>query len=180
MKSDRRRGFRINANIGMAHWVASDGTVGRFRPTGEVLLVGDEAAYKRNNREWTDKSGELLAARFFVGFNVGLKPTWSMDDVVALVERTRRKQKAKPDSTFLAQRGLYTGDAGELVDESGAQIIILNLSGLAAKAFTKQMEELADIIVHELKQERVIVEIQQAGVVKETFSWTPSKQRGRK
>jgi len=162
--------MRIDANIGTAHWLAPTHH-GSFRPNGKLLVEGREAI--ANPALWEGK-GPVWAARLFVGFNVGKKPRWDVDDLVKVVKRVRKRQEQKPDASFVLQKGIYTSSkTGKTVDEKGAQVIVLNTTGASQKAFEKQMVELAEEIARSLKQEEVILEIQRSGLVKKTVGVAP-------
>src|SRR5262249_44059384 len=116
----------------------------------------------------------VLAARLFVGFNVGDVPTYDVDDLVRIVRSVRDQQGRSPDSSFLVQKGIYTSrTTGRTVEENGAQIIILNLYGATNKEFTEEMVELAEAITRGFHQEEVVLEIQQGGITKKTFGIVP-------
>jgi hypothetical protein len=156
-------------------WKNPRGDVGFFQPNGSLTRVGDDDLAE-NPTGWSSRS-PIYAARIFVGFNVGPKPRWSMTNVVRIVKRIRKKQVGSPDATFLYQRGLYTSKRDEsVVDEKGAQIIILNLGGASVAEFRTQMIELAEEIATKLRQEEVIVEIQRGGISKETVGVTPVRR----
>jgi hypothetical protein len=113
-------------------------------------------------------------ARLFVGFNVGEKPKYTMDDIVALV---MRKRVPIPDASFVSQRGIYTSQiTGQVVQEEGAQVIIIlgaTVTRAVVAAFEDEMVALAETICHDMQQEMVIVELQRNGVVKQTIWVTP-------
>jgi hypothetical protein len=158
-------------------WRNPRGEVGFFTPNGRVTEHG-RGDFLENPAGWTSRS-PIYAARIFVGFNVGHRARWSMEDVVRIVKRVRKAQVGTPDATFLYQRGLYTSKRDEsVVDEKGAQIIILNLSGATPKQFRLQMIALGEEIATKLRQEEVIVEIQRGGVSKETIGVTPVRRAG--
>lgn len=159
-------------------WQNPNGDVGFFRPNGRLTLEGRSNAYVENPAGWSSRQ-PIYAARIFVGFNVGEKPRWKMGDAVRIVKRIRKAQVGTPDATFLYQRGLYTSKRDQsVVDEQGAQIIILNLAGSPVKEFRQQMVELGEEIATKLKQEEVIVEIQRGGISKETIGVTPLRRAG--
>ncbi len=159
-------------------WRSPGGKTGSFRPNGRMTLEGRRADFAENPTGWSSRA-PIYAARIFVGFNVGPRPRWTMSDVVQIVKRVRKGQVGSPDATFLYQRGLYTSkEDSSVVDEKGAQIIILNLSGATVKEFRAQMIELGEEIAEKLRQEEVIVEIQKGGVSKETIGITPVRRAG--
>lgn len=168
----------IEANIGRFSW-GHKGDVGWFQPNGKLVVNGRAADLTQNTELWSaDKA--LYAARLFVGFNVGAKPRWKLDDVVRIVRRVRKKQVGDPSSSFVLQRGIYAhtervGGKQLIVDEKGAQIIIVNTieMGSTSAEFQRQMTELAEILATELRQEAVIVEIQHGGVTKKTIAMGP-------
>jgi len=167
----------IEANIGRFSW-GHKGDVGRFSPNGKLHRHG-EADLVHNGRNWK-ASKPLYAARLIVGFNVGSKPLWKMDDVVRIVRRVRKKQVGDPAATFVLQRGIYSHTAlvdGKklIVDEQGAQIFIVNIPDFETKVrdFQAQMEELAEVLATDLRQEAVILEIQRGGMTVTTISMGP-------
>lgn len=162
----------VSANTRAHYWKAPHGP-GSFRPNGKLQIVGNRKNLEANPAAWESEEG-TLAARLFVGFNVGDKPTYTVDDLVSIVRGVRERQFRSPDSSFLVQKGIYTSrKTGDVVEEDGAQVIILNLYGASAKEFTAEMAELAEAIVHAFHQEEVVVEIQQSGITKKTFGVVP-------
>jgi len=152
---------------------------GAFEPNGRLTLVGGSRALEQNPAGWTTRQ-PVYAARVFVGFNVGARPRWAMSDVVRIVKRVRVAQVGAPDATFLYQRGLYTSKKDDsVVDEKGAQVIVLNLAGASASEWRTQMIALAEELATKLKQEEVIVEIQRGGISKETIGVTPVRRARR-
>lgn len=148
---------------------------GSFRPTGELLFVGDRDSLNfalTNPPKWDDKP--LTSARIIVGFNVGDKPTHTLDDLVKIVLRVREAQGADPGATFLSQKGVYKHETTkDVVVEDGAQVFILNFERIKWKKFRDQIVELAETIAAELKQEAVIVEFQKNGVTKASCKVLP-------
>ena len=100
----------IPANTRKHFWKTPNGH-GAFTPNGPKYLRGKRV---RSNPELWHTDEPVYAARLFVGFNVGGRPQWSMNDLVALVEKIRVSQGRRPDSSFLAQRGIYTSDESGL------------------------------------------------------------------
>lgn len=166
----------IQARVGRFSWNRR-GEIGYFVPNGRVAIAGRKpAAALSPNRTLWEADEPMYAARLFVGFNVGGETQWTMDDAVRIVRRVRGDQVHDPSSSFLYQRGLYThverGGEREIVDEPGAQIIILNLPdfGVSPREFERQMVELGEALAEDLEQEAVIVEIQKAGMTAKTIS----------
>lgn len=160
-----------------------------FRQTGDMFQYG--VPYVRNPHAKYD--GKTYAARLFVGFNVGAKPKWKLDDLVELVQRERAQhevapadspgdtQHVPPDATFFATRGLFTHDeddedpklAGKTIREHGAQVVILSIFGEKKKQFRENMFALAETIAREMQQASVIVEFQRQGIIQSTHKVTP-------
>jgi hypothetical protein len=168
----------LEANIGRFSW-GHRGDIGWFSPNGKLYVHGEEERLTPNVKNWSAKKA-LYAARIIVGFNVGRKPRWTMDDVVRIVRRVRKQQVGDPASTFVLQRGIYTHTETEdgerlTVDEKGAQIFLLNTPelGTSVTVFKKQMEDLAEILATDLRQEAVILEIQRGGRTLVTISMGP-------
>jgi hypothetical protein len=154
-------------HIGATEFYGRNGKlVGIFVPNGAL----------RPNKKLWKSDDPLQAARIIVGFNVGQSPTWSMGRVMELVKQIRREQGQDVDASFVFQRGFYTHpEAGGMVEEDGAQIIILNTFETPPKKFEQQMRQLADKIAYAMKQKEVIVEFQKAGRTYETYGMGPGK-----
>jgi len=165
----------IPANPGVFYWQNPSPhgpRAGSFRPQGKLLLVpiDETAAHPNADFAFRTPGKKSIAARFFVGFNVGGRPRWDVDDLVPIVRRVRDKQKQPSDSSFIAQKGIYTSfETKRTVVEKGAQIIVINITGQSAKAFEKDMVELAETIAKDLKQELVILELQRGGITQWTI-----------
>lgn len=152
----------IPANIGFFTWSAPRPySSGSFRPTGKIHHHGPKP-----NPIWQSK--RTLAGRLIVGFNVEGEPKYTLKDLVAIVTEVRREQVGDPSSTFISQTGIYQHKkSGLMVQEDGAQVVIIDTSDTKKKKFTRQMLDLAEIIVKRMEQEMVIVEIQKNGVGEE-------------
>lgn len=148
----------IPVNVRPSSWTRADGAHVVFVPHGKRTQVG----YLPNRQIW--ESDETWSARLFVGFNVGARTVHDMDDLIAVVREVREKQTGNPSSSFLYQRGVYRHQSGEVVEEPGAQVIIINM-GASPSAFRKEMIDLAEAIAARLSQEEVVVELQKNGVM---------------
>jgi len=139
--------------------------VGWFRPTG---------ALRPNRAAWTSEE-PVQVARIFVGFNVGDEPRWTMQELVGMVREIRHEQHRDPGASFVAQKGLYAhkGDDGMIVQEDGAQILVMNLAGVPERAFERDIEQLASKLALEMRQEEVIVDFQKADVSYKTMGVVP-------
>ena len=121
-----------------------------------------------------------LAARLFVGLNVGQKTAFSRDEVVDILVKVRKKQKALPDASILSQLGVYTdSETGALVKEPSVQIVVIDVVGKTKGAFVKEMKELGEVLREKLKQQLVILEIQKSGVVTDVYAITASEKKKR-
>ena len=160
----------IPADTRTFHWSAPDGSTGRFKPNGPLLVSG----YLANREVWQERA-PVWAARLFVGFNVANRPAWTIDDLVPVVRHARLRQVKDADASFLLQRGLYThtkaGRRRATIEEEGAQVIVLNLPEFktSPRRFRRQMVALATAIARKLQQESVIIELQQGGIMRETI-----------
>jgi len=144
---------------------------GSFTPSTDTAIVYGEAL--EPNPELRDYGKVTWSARLIVGFKRRGKKAATLNQLVKIVRETRTKQTGNPSSTFLMQRGIYRhDDSGEVVDEPGAQVLIINM-GASQKDFEKQMTELAEVIAVKLDQAEVIVEIQRNGVSKRVFGVGP-------
>lgn len=116
------------------------------------------------------------SARIFLGFNVGDKPTYSIDDVVEMVKKYRAAQGQDPDATFFATKGLYTerrvGSKSRLITENGCQIVILNF-GQKDEEFEEEMSDLCERLCRKMKQDKVFLEFQKNGLSQGVWEVTP-------
>ncbi len=161
----------IPANLATVYWRNPEtGQTGSFRPSGPIETYTLVNGYEPNPSvmRWRDPGQKMLSARFVVGFNVKSKPTWTVDDLIKVVRSKRSKQHQKPDSSFIVQRGIYSGGR-KLVVEDGAQVIVLNIFKVRDRTFVNQMIALADEIAAKLKQDTVLLEIQRGGLVEESM-----------
>jgi hypothetical protein len=136
----------------------------RFTPRGEVSYYGDfsQVSRRTNPENWSSK--DTLAARLFVGFSVNDEPTYTLDDLVELVG-TLRREAGKPNASFMTQRGIYQHhDSRHIVQEDGAQVIIIDTWSTPVDDFREEMVKLAEIIAEQMQQEEVIVELQRNGI----------------
>lgn len=156
-------------NHGPLHWNSPQGG-GWFHPQGGFFVDG---ATSFSGKAWT--SSDTLAARIIVGFNVGDVPTWTLDDLTAIVREIRQQQAGDPSASFVMQRGIYQHrDASKrVVQEDGAQVFIIDTTGLAEAVFEDQMVWLAEQIAGRLQQETVILEIQRNGITQRVHGITP-------
>lgn len=147
---------------------------GSFRPEGKIEIVSDSSGPLNNPFNW-DSQEPTWAARVIVGFKRQGKPPVTMDELVQLVWRIREEQVGNPSSTFLTQRGLYQHKSGAVVDEPGAQVVLINTPDLKTSKdkFIEQVENLAEDVATELGQDEVIVEIQKDGITQRAFGMGP-------
>lgn len=146
-----------------------------FAPNGKLVHRGRGGSRMLSNPERWSSTDPVEAARIFVGFNVGEEPVWTMSDLIRIVREVRELQTGDPSSTFVAQRGIYTHSNGPVVEENGAQVIILNLEG--DPKFEGQMTDLAEQIAGDFDQEEVIVEMTRGNVAKKTIGVGAPLQR---
>ncbi len=142
---------------------------GSFTPNGKMRRVslGD---FAKNPTKW-DAGETSYAARLFVGFNVKGKPAWKIQDLIKLVRNVRRAQGVQEDSSFVAQKGVYThrkGGKAKVIQEDGAQVILIKMESETVAEFKANVELLAEIICVQMKQKEVVVEEQKNGLVQRT------------
>src|SRR6185369_3253819 len=87
----------------------------QFQPRGDLHAVGEEI--QANGRLWSSGKGGTLAARLFVGLNVGGKKKWKIQDVINVTRRIRQAQGHSPNASFVAQKGVYQSFGGTKVVE---------------------------------------------------------------
>lgn len=151
-------GIALPTDTRPAVWSTPNGTRAFF-PYGRKRWSG---GYRPNRTVW--ESADTYSARLFVGFNVGAETVYEMTDLVALVRRIREGQVGDPSSSFVYQHGIYRHHSGEVVEEPGAQVIIINM-GASPQEFVTEMVDLAERLCDEMSQEEIVVEIQRNGVV---------------
>jgi len=134
----------------------------QFNPTGPVYAVGDPQRLQHNLVE--EQEVIPLTARLFVGLSVGQKGTYTVDDVVRITKRVRQRQGQSPDASFLLQRGIYTDQKSEIVEEDSVQVVIFAFDAAGKREFQREMVELAEALIKELQQETIYVELQEGGV----------------
>ena len=153
---------------------------GVLHPRGAVRSAGGPRV---NPFSWASRR-PTLTARILVGFNVGKVAKYSMDDLVPFVKKWLKERDLQQDSSFVYQRGVYTHEkaghgvqAGEVVTEEGAQILLLNVfdkdtegKPITESRFIRCTKKLAEAICGRLEQETVIVEISQGGSLLSTWS----------
>lgn len=167
----------VPANTGASSWSHPSGIDGQFRPNGKLELIVDPDAARPNPSTWKSSGNRTMAARLFVGFNVGNKPTWSMGDLVHIVRRVRAAQHQRQDASFVAQKGIYThaspGKKAKIIEEKGAQVVLIRMPGETESAFRQHTIELAEQIASSMKQAEVVLELQRGGVVQEVMGVAP-------
>jgi len=162
----------IPADTRRADWEHAGGA-GSFRPNGKLQLHS-VSEFVKNPQTWKATGTAAHAARLFVGFNVGGEPTWKIEQLIALVREVRRTQGAREDSSFVAQKGVYTHTNEEtgvekVIEEDGAQVILFKMPSETVKLFKQRVVELAEIICRQMQQAEVVVELQRGGVVQSVF-----------
>lgn len=155
-----------NCYCGEATYNVGSGRVRRFRPEG-ALTLRREGTYKNPS---TRIGGGSYSARLFVGLNVGQEQRFTEDDVVELVIKTRKRQKALADASILSQKGIYEDRGGDIVREPSVQIVIIDTIGVGKRRFVSEMKSLAETLCKKLQQETVILEIQHRGIVRDVYS----------
>lgn len=173
----RQRTLTVPAQMGPARWTTPTGGAGQFRPNGPVVFVPatDGSAMHPNPYEVYGGS-DTLAARLFVGLNVGGKPTWNIDDVVHAVRAERGKQKVPADASFLLQRGIYTHTPKRgrktVIEETSVQVVIVRMPSESDRTWRPHMIQLAERLAQRLEQASVILELQKGGLVTEVLGVT--------
>lgn len=135
-----------------------------FNPSRKFVYSDND--YRKNPVIGTEAEirKPLFAGKITVGFNVGDTPTWYLDDLIKLTRAYLKETKQTEDSTFIAQKGVYTHESGHVIQENGGQIVILDFAGRSEKVFSDDMIRLAELICTEFSQETVVLEIQRNGV----------------
>jgi hypothetical protein len=160
---------------GAAEHHLNDGSKRRFTPRGPMYIVpGRDSGRGRGRSAGEDVQDYAvgLSARLFVGLNVGQTPTYTIEQVVSATRSWRERNRSPVDSSFIAQKGLYTPDEGDIVEENSVQIIIIDLQGLSVADFTSAIVGLAAYLRTKFDQKSVIVEIQKAGIIQRVLNVT--------
>jgi hypothetical protein len=167
----------IPAHTGQTSWSHANGTDGHFRPNGKLELFHLDDDMIPNPSTWSSSGGKTMAARLFVGFNVGSRPRWKMHDLIHVVREARKRQRQREDASFVAQQGIYThtgpGKRAKVIEEKGAQVVLIRMPGESEKAFREHTIKLAETIANSLKQAEVVLELQRGGVVQEVMGVSP-------
>lgn len=147
-----------------------------FSPVGRYTVC--TVSGKRDNPVLpTGVFKDTWSARLIVGLSVRKKSVYTIHDVIAVTRAYMKAHKYPEDSSFVAQHGVFTHayarDArGEpvVVQEKSVQIFIINAGDWSSEEDFKQFaEEFAEHLVVKFRQEMIIVEIQNNGVVKVTW-----------
>lgn len=162
---------KLNANTRATGWSHPNGW-GEFRPNGRKTFHGNKDHFTRNARGWS-AGNETWAARLFVGFKVGDVVMYEMKDLIEIVRVVREEQTGDPSSSFVSQHGIYVHDSGEVIEEPGAQVVIIKGHKTKPATFKKDVEDLAEVIAISLEQEEVVLEIQKNGITQDTFGIRP-------
>lgn len=157
--------MHIPANMG-AVTIRDRGAVLRFNPVGLVEVYGQNPVVRRTGRA-------LLAARLFVGFNVGSKPTWTVNTLAKRVLAIRKAQGRAAGASFVIQKGIWQEVGKPPVKEDSAQVIIINDEGLDRPQFTTDMIDLAEQLARGMKQDSIYLDIQNKGIVIDSLTVTP-------
>jgi hypothetical protein len=138
-----------------------------FRPGTKTRVVYGRPKTTRNPVERYGGGG--LAARVFVGLNVGRERAWTEDEVVEAVRTIREAQGAPPDASFLTQLGIYSEPGVGIVEEPSMQIVFIDTQGVDKDTWERQMKEVGVELRKRFLQKEVIVELQEKGVVTDVF-----------
>lgn len=164
------------AHLGETDHVFKDGRRRTWRPHGAVSFHVDPATGYASERQRNPieaiGTGDNLAARFFVGLNVGQTTRWTPKDVADVVWAVRKEQGQNGSTTILSQLGIYESH-GQKVEEPSVQVIVLDLTNTPEKKFVDEMAEVGETLARRLEQQEVILEIQKRGIVQRIYTVTP-------
>ena len=146
-----------------------------WTPKGPIIVIFAPSNASRSSRgakedRVSDWGNGGVTARLFVGLNVGQKPMYKVDDVVTETRDFRLARKQPADASFIAQKGVYTDRAGDLVTENSVQIIVFASPDTSLPDFREQMTELAKHLRRKFDQDSIIVELQDRGIVQNVFA----------
>jgi len=153
-----------------------------WTPTGRPIQIGDArkmqrnyciAGLKRLGRFVKEAAPDIASGKLWVGLSHKQLPTWTIDDVIKETRKYLRWRKMDPGSSFIAQRGLWRGEAinkrRPTVDEESVMILIVNYANKPYATFSRYMGELADWLRESLGQEVVYGEVSVGGIPKEVI-----------
>lgn len=167
-----------NVHLGEVVHHLKSGRVRRFKPQGEVYGVTKRGRIAKASElsEASEKVESLpvggLAARIFIGLNVGEETKYTIQDVMRSTLKLRRSQGKRADGSFLAQMGIYQDTKGRVIEEPSVQVVLLDLEGTREKEWVREMLALGKYLRRKFHQETVIVEIQERGIAKAVYSVT--------
>ena len=141
-----------------------------FLPDGDYIHCSVSGGkVKRSNPL---SSGSIFvdtwAARLIVGFSVKKTPVYKIKDLIAHTRTYMQIRKVPEDASFVAQHGVYTHKDNTVVQEESGQIFIINTT-MSEGDFKLFAESLAEYLIVKMRQEMIVVEIQNNGVVKATW-----------
>lgn len=151
-------------DAGRAAFEANGKLLGYFLPNGKRHGRGPGARKIVANRQRWASEEPVQSARFFVGFNVGDEPRWTMNDLVRLSAKFLERHTGSPSSSYIYQKGIYQHEEGPIVEEDGAQVIVLNLDETPPRTFEEQMLRVGEDLAESMRQEEVIVQFQRGGL----------------
>jgi hypothetical protein len=154
--------MKHHAHMGELVVVTCEGRRLRFKQKGTAKSYG-----AKPNPAIRREGPRLLAARFLVGFNVGGKPKWKLDDLIEVVTDYH-----KGGMSFVAQKGVWAPLDGPRDEEDSAQVIIMNDAGVDKTPFVDGMVTLGETIASRLQQSEVFLDIQERGIVTDSFTVT--------
>ena len=141
-----------------------------FLPEGDYIQC--TVSGRRVKRKNPLSSGSIFvdtwAARLMVGFSVKKKPSYTIRDLISNTREYMKMRKVPEDATFVAQHGVYTHKDNTVVQEESGQVFIINTT-MSEGDFKLFAENLAEFLIVRMRQEMIVVEIQNNGMVKATW-----------
>lgn len=147
----------------------------RFNPTGSYIYPGGVRTNPLGKNLL--RYGKNYAARMFVGLSVKHVPTWTVDEVIDYTRAWLKKHEWKEDSSFIAQKGVYSEDRikGRKFDvytEDSVQVVVFKMDTGPEEKFRPLMKKFAQALVRKFRQDSVFLEYQEDGITKGLWSVT--------
>jgi hypothetical protein len=145
--------------------------IGKFKSKGAVRIAREDPAEEafrpmQRTRIETEKPG--LAAKLYVGLNVGADTVWSDKDVEEAVLTVRKEQGEDPGASILLQLGIYEQE-GVPVEEPSVAVGIIDMHHTPKDVWERQMQELAAALRERFSQDSILVEMQENGRTTQIF-----------
>lgn len=123
---------------------------------------------------WTGDNNTQFG-RVIVGFNVGRRPTWNIDDLEREWHEFAQERNFPRGVTIVPQRGAFVDDeTGDVIQEDGATLTVLNIMDKVPRGtFAKFMQRFGEHLAEAFRQKEVIVQIGTGSTATDTWGVRP-------